>query len=125
MPEKYYIDIDYNLTKNSLSNDVSVKYDLNAIAQSIKNIILTTKKEKIFNSTFGGNAFLLNFENLRPFTLDVIKRQFSNEINLQEPRAVVNNINIKNDNLGYWSVDISFSAIFDNSLIKTITIPLE
>jgi hypothetical protein len=44
----YYTDIDVNLTKNVQSNDISLKYDVNAIAQSIKNIILTNKTEKIF-----------------------------------------------------------------------------
>ncbi len=82
MPEKYYTDIDYNLTKNALSNDVSVKYDINAIAQSIKNIVLTSSNEKIFDSTFGGNVSLLTFESLLPFQLNIIKRTLTGAIQL-------------------------------------------
>ena len=125
MAEKYYTDIDYNLTKNALSNDASVKYDLNAIAQSIKNIVLTTQHEKIFNPGFGGNATLLTFESLLPFQLMDIKRTLTAAIQLQEPRATIQNIDIKDTNLGYWELDVTFTPIFDKNLIKTIVIPLE
>jgi phage baseplate assembly protein W len=125
MAEKYYTDIDYNLTKNVLSNDASVKYDLNAIAQSIKNIVLTSQNEKIFNPGFGGNATLLTFESLLPFQLSDIKRTLTAAIQLQEPRAVIQNIDIKDTNLGYWQIDVTFTPIFDKNLIKTIVIPLE
>jgi phage baseplate assembly protein W len=125
MPEKYYTDIDYNLTKNALSNDVSVKYDINAIAQSIKNIVLTSSNEKIFNSTFGGNVNLLTFESLLPFQLNIIKRTLTGAIQLQEPRATVTNIDIKDTSLGYWQIDVTFAPIFDKNLVKTITIPLQ
>ena len=125
MPEKYYTDIDYNLTINSLSNDVSIKYDLNAIAQSIKNIVLTSQNEKIFNSTFGGGASLLTFESLLPFQLNIIKRTLIGAIQLEEPRATVTNIDIKDTNLGYWQIDITFNPIYDKNLVKTITISLQ
>jgi phage baseplate assembly protein W len=125
MPEKYYIDIDYNLTKNTLSNDVSVKYDVNAIAQSIKNIVLTSQNEKIFNLQFGGSALSLSFEDLYPYSLEIMKRKITAAINLQEPRAIITNIDITDTNLGYWNIDITFTPIFDRTLIKTITISLE
>jgi phage baseplate assembly protein W len=125
MAEKYYTDIDYNLTINSLSNDVSVKYDINAIAQSIKNIVLTSKNEKLFNSNFGADVSLLTFESLLPFQLDIIKRRIAGELQLQESRATVTNIDIKDTNLGYWQIDVTFTPIFDKNLIKTIVIPLQ
>ena len=59
-----FTDIDFLLTKNDLTNDVNVKYDGNAISQSIKNIILTTQKEKLFSQYFGGNAYDLVFNSL-------------------------------------------------------------
>jgi len=125
MPEKYYIDIDYNLIKNTLSNDVSVKYDVNAIAQSIKNIVLTSQNEKIFNLQFGGSALSLSFENLYSYSLEVMKRKITAAINLEEPRAIITNIDITDTNLGYWNINITFTPIFDRTLIKTITISLE
>ena len=61
----YYTDIDVNLTKNVQSNDISLKYDVNAIAQSIKNIVLTNKTEKIFNPKFGADTdHLISFKTL-------------------------------------------------------------
>jgi phage baseplate assembly protein W len=125
MPEKYYTDIDYNLTINSLSRDVSIKYDVNAIAQSIKNIVLTSSNEKIFDSAFGGNVSLLTFESLLPFQLNIIKRTLTGAIQLQESRATVTNIDIRDTNLGYWQIDVTFTPIYDKNLVKTITIPLQ
>lgn len=125
MAEKYYIDLDYNLTKNTLSDDISIKYDLNAIAQSIKNIVLTTKNEKIFNYDFGTSLTSISFQTLYNFELQNIKFEIAAELALQEPRANITNINIQDSGLGYWQVDITFSAIYDRNLIRTITIPLE
>ena len=93
--KKIYFDIDSNLTKNVISDDIGVKYDLNAIAQSIKTIILTNKNEKLFNLKFGTNANLLDFSSLLPFQLDDAKMLIFGELQLQEPRAIIQNIDIK------------------------------
>jgi phage baseplate assembly protein W len=122
---KYYTDIDYDLTLNGLSNDISVKYDINAIAQSIKNIVLTSKKEKMFNVTFGADTLSLKFEHLLPFELNNIKNKIAGEIRLQDPRVIVNNIDIKDTQLGYWQIDITFTPIYDKTLIKTISIQMQ
>jgi phage baseplate assembly protein W len=125
MENKYYTDIDYNLTLNVLSNDISVKYDLNAIAQSIKNIVAVTKGEKIFDSNFGSDANFLDYSILLPFQLEIIKMRIFGELQLQEPRAIVQNIDIMDDNLGSRIITVSFSPIFDKNLIKTVVVEMQ
>jgi len=125
MENKYYTDIDYNLTLNVLSNDVSIKYDLNAIAQSIKNIVAVTKGEKIFNSTFGADANFILYSTLLPFELQILKMQIFGELQIQEPRAIIQNINIVDDNLGTKTITVSFSPIFDKNLIKTVVVEMQ
>jgi phage baseplate assembly protein W len=120
--KKIYFDIDSNLTKNVLSNDIGVKYDLNAIAQSIKTIILTNKNEKIFNLKFGTNANLLDFSSLLPFQLDDAKMLIFGELQLQEPRAIIQNIDIKNTGLNNWIIDIAFTPVYNKNISKTVTI---
>jgi len=122
----YYTDIDVNLTKNVQSNDISLKYDVNAIAQSIKNIILTNKTEKIFNSKFGANTdHLIAFKTLLPFQLSNVRLQILAELNSQELRATINDIDIKDTGLGYWQISVTFTPIFDKNLIKTVVIILQ
>jgi phage baseplate assembly protein W len=122
----YYTDIDVNLTKNVQSNDISLKYDVNAIAQSIKNIVLTNKNERIFNTKVGANTDrLIAFKTLLPFELTEVRLQILAELNLEEPRATITNIDIKDTGLGYWQVSVSFTPIFDKNLVKTVVIILQ
>lgn len=125
MENKYYTDIDYDLTLNVLSNDISIKYDLNAIAQSIKNIVAVTKGEKIFNSNFGSNANFLQYSTLLPFQLQIIKMRIFGELQVQEPRAVIQNIDIMVDKLGTTQITVSFSPIYDKNLIKTVVVEMQ
>ena len=125
MENKYYTDIDYNLTLNALSDDISVKYDLNAIAQSIKNIVAVTKGEKIFDSNFGSDANFLDYSTLLPFQLEIIKMRIFGELQVQEPRAIIQNIDIMDDNLGSRKITVSFSPIFDKNLIKTVVVEMQ
>lgn len=122
----YYTDIDVNLSKNVQSNDINLKYDINAIAQSIKNIVLTNKTEKIFNPKFGANTdYLIAFKTLLPFQLSDIRLQILGELGLQEPRATITDIDIKDTGLGYWQVSVTFTPIFDKNLVKTVVIILQ
>jgi len=122
----YYTDIDVNLTKNVQSNDISLKYDVNAIAQSIKNIVLTNKNERIFNTKVGANTDrLIAFKTLLPFELTEVRLQILAELNLEEPRATITNIDIKDTGLGYWQVSVSFTPIFNKNLVKTVVIILQ
>jgi phage baseplate assembly protein W len=120
--KKIYFDIDSNLTKNVISDDIGVKYDLNAISQSIKTIILTNKNEKLFNLKFGTNANLLDFSSLLPFQLDDAKMLMFGELQLQEPRAIIQNIDIKNTGFNSWIIDIAFTPVYDKNISKTVTI---
>lgn len=126
LSDVYYTDIDVNLSKNIQSNDINLKYDINAIAQSIKNIILTNKTEKIFNPKFGANTdYLIAFKTLLPFELSDVRLQILGELSLQEPRATITNIDIKDTGLGYWQISVTFTPIFDKNLIKTVVIILQ
>lgn len=118
-----YTDIDFKLTKvfvGPQSVDVSVKQDLNAIFQSIKNIILTTPTEKPF-STIGGGLYDYKFEKMSDVELMVLNQKIRSTITVLEPRAIINSINIirnyqgKQDTLG---IEIDFSPVYDPAIIK-------
>lgn len=119
-----YSDIDFLLTKNEITNDASVKYDTAAISQSIKNILLTTRGEKLFNSRFGGNLYELVFNDLSPLLLEDKKLVLKSEIELQEPRAIVTSINIEDSGTGYWDVSVVYSPIYDPAIVRNLNLTI-
>lgn len=117
-------DIDLYLTKNEITNDVNYKFDISAISQSIKNIVLTTKGEKLFDLNFGGNLYDLLYESFSPLILRRIERELKANIEYEEPRALVNSINITDSGLGYWSINITYSPVFDQSITRDIQLTI-
>ena len=110
-----FTDIDFLLTKNDLTNDVNVKYDGNAISQSIKNIILTTQKEKLFSQFFGGNAYDLVFNSPSPLDLASKRAFFVAALKNNEPRVNVQSINIVDSGEGRWLVTVSYRTTYNQT----------
>ena len=117
-----YSDIDLLFTKNEITNDVNLKYDNFAIVQSIKNIVSTTKGEKIFNSNFGGDLYNLQFNDLTPLQLEAVKGQMRANLDVYEPRATIQNIDIVNSLDGYWNVTITYSLVYNQSQLRDVQI---
>ena len=59
-----FIDLDLRLKQHPITKDIVKLEDDFAIKMAIKNIVLINKKEKRFNSNFGGNIRNYLFENL-------------------------------------------------------------
>lgn len=103
-----YKDIDFLLTQNALTNDMNVKLDSNAVSQSIKNIILTGKGEKLFSPQFGGNAYDMLFDSISPLDIENKKILFKSNLAIYEKRATIININITDTGLGYLLIDVEY-----------------
>jgi len=117
-----YTDIDFLLTKNDLTNDVNVKYDGNAISQSIKNIILTTQKEKLFSQYFGGNAYDLVFNSLSYVEIADKQLFLESAIKNNEPRVNVQSINIVYSEEGSWIISVLYNQNNSNNLAQNVTV---
>jgi phage baseplate assembly protein W len=117
-----YTDIDFLLTKNDLTNDVNVKYDGNAISQSIKNIILTTQKEKLFSQYFGGNAYDLVFNSLSYVEIADKQLFLESAIKNNEPRVNVQSINIVYSEEGSWIISVLYNQKNSNNLAQNVTV---
>lgn len=117
-----YTDIDLYLNKNALTGNTDFKYDIAAISQSIKNIVLTTKGEKLFNPTFGGGVYDLLYNNYSELELLQKTSELISMIQLHESRAVIRNLNIVDSGLGYWSINITYSPVYDQSVTKDIVL---
>ena len=106
-----YKDIDFLLTRNILTNDCNVKTDQSAVSQSIKNIISTSKNEKLFSPQFGGNIYDLLFSEPSRLELELQKTSLYATLAIYEKRATVTNINIIDSGLGYWIVSVEYFLV--------------
>lgn len=118
----YFTDIDLLLTKNELTNDVNLKFDTAAITQAIKNIVLTTKGERLFDGNFGGNAYNLLYNSPTSLELKAKAGDMAAAIQVYEPRVVVKTINIKDSGLGYWIIEIRCSPVYDPQITKDLVL---
>jgi phage baseplate assembly protein W len=82
-----YSDFYKDLTQNPVSLDLALKRDEEAVKESIKNLILTNKGERLFQPLLGGNIVYQLFENNTPATIKLIQQQIRTTIIQYEPRA--------------------------------------
>jgi phage baseplate assembly protein W len=82
-----YSDFHKDLTVNPISLDLAVKRDEEAVRESIKNLILTNKGERLFQPLLGGNITAKLFENNTPAVIKLIQEQIKETIIQHEPRA--------------------------------------
>ena len=77
--------------------DLAKTVDEFAVAQSIKNLILTDKMERPFQPTLGCDIRKSLFENFTPQTITVAKQRIAETIGQYEPRAEIINIEASPD----------------------------
>jgi phage baseplate assembly protein W len=85
-PTKLYKDIDLTFAKTT-SNDVAKRIDVNAVKQSIKNLLLTRPGERPFQPNLGSELYSILFEPMDAVTVETLKGVISNCIGNYEPRV--------------------------------------
>lgn len=82
-----FIDLDLNFIANPATADVSKKYDVNAIKQSVKNLVMTNHYEKPFHPEIGSQVQSLLFEPFSPLLQGMLEQAIINTITNFEPRV--------------------------------------
>jgi hypothetical protein len=77
---------------NPLNSDLIALKNATAIARSVRNIILTSPGEKLFDPDFGSNVSKLLFENMDDVSAISIRDEIENSINNYEPRVALINV---------------------------------
>ena len=117
---RIYSDLNLSFTKNPATKDVAKLFDVQAIKRSVKNIILTNKYERPFNSDFGCNLRGFLFENITEPLLVVIKDRISMAIEKFEPRVSVEDVFVKEeDGSNGISIMVSFKI---NGVEQPVTV---
>lgn len=93
----FYSDVDISFDADPQSGDLKVLTDSRAIAQAVKNLVLTSVFEKPFQPSIGGNIYALLFENFNSVTRLVVAERIREVVDLYEPRAKVQYVDIYED----------------------------
>ena len=84
---KSFKDISMSFKFNPLSGDLIALKNENAIARAVRNIVLTSPGEKLFDPDFGSNISEILFENVDEITAVSIQDEIKNCLNNYEPRV--------------------------------------
>ena len=80
-------DISMTFQANPLNEDLIALKNANAIARSVRNIVMTLPGEKFFNPTFGSRISESLFENIDDITATIIIDEIRESIENNEPRV--------------------------------------
>ena len=116
-----YSDIDFFLTKNDLTGDASFKLGIYAVSQSIGNIALTRRGERVFSPNFGSNLIQGLQSGASELELNILKGIVRSQIQEQEPRAIIDSIEFTRLTDGF-KVDIFFHLVADETATGTLSL---
>jgi phage baseplate assembly protein W len=121
-----YRDIALSFEKNSSTKDVIVKKDVDAVKQSVKNLILTNHFERPFHPEIGSGISSLLFEPLDPITANSLSRVIGEVITNFEPRAQLVSVDAKpNLDANSYEVTLSFRVVNVPGELVSLTTMLE
>lgn len=84
---KDFKDLSMSFQVNPINYDLIALKNENAIARSIRNLVLTYPGEKFFNENLGSKVSRSLFENIDEVSASVIKDEIESTINNYEPRV--------------------------------------
>ena len=117
---RLYADLPLAFNIHPNTQDLTVLSDLDAVKQSVKNLILTNFNERPFQPRIGSNITGLLFEPADAFTEMAIRDEVLKVLEEYEPRVngVVVEVIDESDNNSY-RVSIQFNVIFSDQREET------
>ena len=92
--QEFYSDFSKNLDQIPGRKDLSRLLNENSIKESIKNIVLTNKGERLFQPNFGCDINASLFENIDNNTVLILRDNIKRAIRTFEPRCDLKNVEI-------------------------------
>lgn len=89
LDERTYVDINNTFYKDK---DIVTNDSYKAIANSIDNIIFTTKGEKVGDPLFGTNIKRLLFSPMDRITEQLLRSDILDAVKMYEPRAIIDDV---------------------------------
>ena len=89
-----FSDLDLSFMRHPVTQDVSRKFDEEAIKQSVKNLVLTQNYERPFHSEIGSQVMSLLFEPASPMLAVMLKKTITDTITNFEPRVNLTSVDV-------------------------------
>ena len=122
--QEFFSDFLGNLEQVPGRADVARVVNENAVKQSIKNLLMTDRGERLFQPNIGCDIRGSLFENIDPNTILIIKENIKTTISTYEPRCVVKNVVVSsNIDDNAVKVQVIFSVI-NSSRDSSLTLDL-
>jgi len=103
-------DLSNDFSAHPLTGDVAVKKNLDAIKQSLKNLLFLNKFDKPFDPKLDSGLREVLFENFpEPFLQDIVQRKVEYIISRYEPRVRLSSVEVqRRDDENTLQIDISY-----------------
>jgi len=123
---KAFRDVSATFQANPLNMDLVALRNENAIARSIRNLIMTAPGERPFNSELGSNVYRLLFENFDNQTSYAIKTEIEISIRNFEPRVKLTEVQVSaNEDNHEFDVVIRYKIVGIDALPQSLSFALE
>ena len=120
-PERVYADLDLAFERHPIYNDVRPVKDIDAVKNSVKNLLLTNRGERPFQPNLGSGLFDLLFENSNPYTIQAVRSKIIDMLTSYEPRINQVKVSIQDlpeDNAIHVKVGFNITSIVDNEEVE-------
>jgi hypothetical protein len=119
--EKVYTDVDFAFRANPVTGDVSLKKDVEAVKQSVLNILKTRRGEKPFSPNFGSGIYSFLFEPIDSVTKAMIEEDIIFSLRNYEPRVKILSI-VVDDLEDQNAINIRLDLEIISPVVTTTTI---
>ncbi len=110
--DRVFADLDLSFKPHPAYNDIRPITDIDAVKQSVKNLLLTQRGERLFNPNIGSGIFEQLFDNVDVYTFESIRNKIKDMISSLEPRVGKIKVNIQdNAELNAMAVSVHFNVI--------------
>ena len=118
-------DINMSFKKNPLTNDLIVMKNDNAIAQAVKNLVLTGRGERLFNPDLGSGLAQALFENIDLVSASQIQSEIDSLLRNYEPRINLTEVKVDPDfENNAFNVTVEYEIIGIDVPIQVLRFPL-
>jgi len=109
---KGFKDLSMSLQVSPLTFDILPLNNENAIARSVRNLVLTSPSERFFNPTLGSGISRSLFENIDAISASTIQSEVENTIKRFEPRVELIKVQVTPDfDNNTFEVSITYKII--------------
>ena len=123
---KAFRDISATFQINPLNRDLLALRNENAIARSIRNLVITEPGERPFNPVLGSNVYYLLFENFDSQTAYAIQSQIETTIRNFEPRVDLKEVSVVADPDNHeFNVSINYTIVGIDAPQQELSFALE